>query len=56
MAHEIKNVLCVCVCVCVCGGGGGGGGGGEVGCGGGDSLTQTALENLANKYFHFGQF
>ena len=47
MAHEIKNILCVC-------GGGGGGGGGEgvvmI------HLFQTALKNLANKYFHFAQF
>ena len=36
------------------------GDGGGVGCGKGTGnlihLFQTALKNLANKYFHFGQF
>ena len=36
---------------CVCGGGGGVKGTGKV-----IHLFQTALKNLANKYFHFGQF
>ena len=47
MAHEIKTILCVCVCV----GGGGGGGAWRV-----IHLFQITLKNLANQYFHFGQF
>ena len=67
----IGDLLCVCVCVggggvggkgteevihlfqtvCVCGVGGWGGGTGNV-----IHLFQTALKNLANNYFHFGQF
>ena len=47
------------VCVCI-GGGGGGWGGGRWKVGGGTGkvihLLQTALRNLANKNFHFGQF
>ena len=40
--------------LCVCGGGGGGGRGrGEWE---GDSLISNCIKNLANKYFHFGQF
>ena len=36
--------------------GGGRGWGGAGGGGAGIHLFQTALKNLANKYFHFGQF
>ena len=66
MAHEIKKIVCmgegrggrerkmwfIYFKLCVWGRGGGTGEGtGKV-----IHLFQTALKNLANKYFHFGQF
>ena len=53
MPHKIKNMPCVCVWVGVREGRGRGEGKKTRGV---IHLFQTALKNLANKYFHFGQF
>ena len=54
MIHLFQT-LCVCVCVCVYGGAGGGRRGGAGWTGKVIHLFQSALKNLANKCFHFGQ-